>query len=138
MDSKKKSISDFKIGMTESYSQTITDSDVKAFAAFSGDRNPVHMDEEFAENSRFKGRIAHGLLSASFFSAIFGMRIPGSGCVYVSQSLSFKRPVYVNDTVTATVEIIGINLEKKRIFFSTICTVRGKTVIDGMAELYLP
>lgn len=132
------SIKDLKIGMSESYAQTITDSDIKSFAGFSGDRNPMHLDEEFATNSRFKGRIAHGLLPASFFSAIFGTRIPGPGCVYVSQSLNFKRPIYINDTVKATVTITDIDQKRKRIFFSTICTVRGKIVIDGTAELFLP
>ncbi|OQS42656.1 acyl dehydratase [Chromobacterium haemolyticum] len=124
--------------MSESYSQTITDSDIKAFAGLSGDRNPVHLDEDFASNSRFKGRIAHGFLSASFFSAIFGTKIPGPGCVYVSQSLNFKRPVYLNDTVVATVTVSGIDIERRRVTFLTLCTVRGKTVIDGVAELFIP
>jgi len=83
----KLSIEEIKEGMEASYSQTITDTDIKQFAGLSGDRNPVHMDEEYAQNSRFKKRIAHGMISSSFFSALFGTKIPGEGCVYVAQSL---------------------------------------------------
>lgn len=126
------------IGMQVSYSQTVTDSDIKAFAGISGDRNPVHLDEAYAESSRYKKRIAHGLMTASYFSALFGTKIPGEGCVYVSQSLQFKRPVYIGDTVTATVEVTNINLEKKRVFFKTTCKVKNKVVTDGEAELFVP
>ncbi|AXH14488.1 acyl dehydratase [Malaciobacter mytili LMG 24559] len=127
-----------EIGMSVSYSQTITDSDIKSFSGISGDRNPIHLDEVYAENSKYKKRIAHGLLTASFFSALFGTKIPGEGCVYVSQSLNFKRPVYINDTVTAIVEVIKIDKIKRRVFFKTVCKVRNKIVTDGEAELYVP
>lgn len=126
------------IGMTASYSQTITDADIKTFAGLSGDHNPVHVDQHYAENSRFKKRIAHGLISASFFSQIFGTKLPGYGCVYVSQNLQFLRPVYINDTVIAVVEVSSINLNKRRVLFKTYCTVNGKKVIDGNAEIYIP
>ncbi len=131
-------IEEIKKGMEVSYSQTITDADVKAFAGISGDNNPVHMSDEYAEKSRFKKRIAHGLMSASYFSALFGTKIPGEGCVYVSQSLQFKRPVFLGDTVTATIIVTNIDLEKRRVFFRTLCKVRNKIVIDGEAELYVP
>ena len=131
-------IEKIKIGMEVSYSQTITDTDVKAFAGISGDNNPVHMSEEYAEQSRFKKRIAHGLISASYFSALFGTKLPGEGCVYVSQSLRFKKPVYLGDTVTATVIVKDIDLNKRRVYFRTICKVKNKIVIDGEAELYVP
>jgi 3-hydroxybutyryl-CoA dehydratase len=131
-------IDKLQVGMTERYEQTITDADVKAFAGLSGDNNPVHMSEEYAEKSRFKKRIAHGLLSASFFSAMFGTKLPGNGCVYVSQSLNFRRPVYIGDTVEATVEIFKIDKEKSRVFFKTVCKVKNKVVIDGEAEIFLP
>ncbi len=125
-------------GMRVSYSQTITDSDIKAFAGLSGDHNPVHVSDIYAEQSRFGKRIAHGLMSAGFFSALFGTRLPGPGCVYVSQSLQFKRPVYINDTVVATVEVIRIDRERRRVFFNTECTVGIKKVITGNAEIYIP
>ena len=131
-------IEEIKKDMEASYSQTITDADIKSFAGLSGDNNPVHMSDEYAENSKFKKRIAHGLISASFFSALFGTKIPGIGCVYVSQSLQFKRPVYLNDTVTATVIVKDVDLNKRRVFFRTICKVKNKIVIDGEAELFVP
>ncbi len=124
--------------MEVSYSQTITDADIKDFAGISGDRNPVHMDEEYAKNSRYKKRIAHGMITASYFSALFGTKIPGEGCVYVAQSLRFKRPVYLGDTVTASVIVTSVDFLKKRVFFQTICKVKNKIVTDGEAELYVP
>jgi 3-hydroxybutyryl-CoA dehydratase len=132
------SFEELAIGMEASYSQTVTDADIKAFAGISGDNNPIHMSDEHAEQSRFKKRIAHGLISASYFSALFGTKIPGPGCVYVSQTLSFKKPVYIDDTVTATVTIKKINREKRRIFFITACKVKQEIVLDGEAELYVP
>jgi 3-hydroxybutyryl-CoA dehydratase len=132
------SIEELTIGMKISYSQTVTDADIKAFAGISGDNNPVHMSDEYAEKTRFKKRIAHGLISASYFSALFGTKIPGPGCVYVSQTLSFKKPVYIDDTVTATVTIKKIDREKRRVFFITVCKVKHEIVLDGEAELYVP
>ena len=132
------SFEDIQIGLTASYSQTITDSDVKNFAGISGDHNPVHVDEVYAEKSRFGKRIAHGLMSASFFSALFGTKIPGPGCVYVEQSLKFLRPVFIGDTVTALVEVTNIDHANRRVFFSKVCTVKNKKVIIGNAELYVP
>lgn len=132
------SIEDIEIGMKASYSQTITDLDIKAFSLVSGDNNPIHIDDNYAEKSRYKKRIAHGMLTASFFSALFGTKIPGEGCVYVSQSLKFKRPVYLGDRVTATVEVINLDLGKKRVFFKTTCSVKNKVVTDGEAEIFIP
>ncbi len=131
-------IDEICVSMSASYSQTITDADIKSYAGISGDNNPVHMSEEYAAESRFGKRIAHGFISASFFSALFGTRIPGPGCVYVSQSLNFKRPVYIGDTVTASVIVTNIDKDKKRVFFNTVCKVKGKIVIDGEAVLYIP
>jgi 3-hydroxybutyryl-CoA dehydratase len=127
-----------EVGMTECYEQTITDADIKAFSGISGDNNPVHVSEEYAVKSRYKKRIAHGMLSASFFSALFGTKLPGSGCVYVAQSLRFRRPVYLGDTVKATIQVLKIDIENSRVFFSTVCTVKGRVVIDGEAEIYMP
>ncbi len=131
-------IEEIKVGMTASYSQTITDADVKAFAGVSGDHNPVHLSEEYAKDSRFKDRIAHGLLTASFFSAIFGTKLPGEGCVYAGQNLQFKRPVYLGDTVVAKVTVTAVDVLKKRVTFETVCTVKGKPVTTGTAEIFIP
>ncbi|MNH23457.1 MaoC family dehydratase [Pseudomonas putida] len=131
-------IEKISVGMTVSYSQTISDSDIKAFAGISGDHNPVHVDAEYAANSRFGKRIAHGLMSAGFFSALFGTRLPGPGCVYVSQSLNFKRPVYIDDTVVAQVTVTEVNLKSNKVSFETTCKVKNKVVITGSAEIYIP
>lgn len=131
-------IEEIEIGMSASYSQTVTDADIKAFAGISGDRNPVHVDEDYAEQSRYKKRIVHGMMTASYFSALFGTKIPGEGCVYVAQSLQFKRPVYMGDTVTATIEVTKIDVDKKRVFFKTTCKVKNKIVTDGEAEIFIP
>lgn len=131
-------IEEIKVGMKVSYSQTITDADIKAYAGLSGDHNPVHVNQEFAEQSRYGKRLAHGMMSIGFFSALFGMRLPGPGCVYVAQSMKFKRPVYIDDTVTAVAEVTDVCLDKKRVFFSTNCYVKSKIVISGDAEIYIP
>jgi len=132
------SIEEIRIGMEVSYIHTITDADVREFSEISGDKNPIHLNDEYAKKSRFKKRIAHGLMSASYFSALFGTKLPGEGAIYVSQSLQFKRAVYLGDTVTATVIVKGIDLNKRRVFFRTVCKVKNKIVIDGEAELYIP
>ena len=131
-------INEIKIGMSESYSQTISEADVKAYAGISGDRNPVHMDDEYAGKSRYKRSTAHGMISSSFLSALFGTKLPGPGCVYVNQSLNFKRPVYIGDTVTAIITVTKIDEIKSRVYFDTVCKVKNKIVIDGQAELYIP
>lgn len=131
-------IDEIEVGMSASYSQTITDADIKAFSGISGDKNPVHMDEVYAQGSRFERRIAHGMLSASFFSALFGTQLPGPGCVYVSQNLKFRRPVYIGDTVTATIEVASVDMESRRVFFKTYCKVGRSKVILGDAEIYIP
>ena len=135
---KKYDLDEIEVGMSASVTKTITDADVRDFADLSGDHNPVHLDEGYAQQSRYKRRIAHGLLSSSFFSALFGTELPGQGCVYASQSLRFKRPVYINDIVVATVTVTGIDKARKTVRFSTICTVNNKKVIDGSAEIFIP
>ena len=127
-----------KVGMSAKYSQTIKDTDIKKFAEVSGDHNPVHLDDNYVSKSRFKKRIVHGLLLGSFFSALFGTKMPGPGCVYVKQTFNFKRPVYLGDTVIATVTVTSIDKIKRRVLFDTICEVKNKTVINGYAELYVP
>ena len=138
IDFKEFDIGEIKVGMTASSSHVITDGDVVSFAEISGDKNPAHLDQEFAATTRFKKRIAHGLMSSSYFSALFGTQLPGRGCVYVSQNLNFKRPVHIGDEVTASIEVTGIDQEKRRVFFNTVCKVKNKIVIDGVAEIYIP
>ena len=125
-------------GMSASMSHVVTEEDIRKFADVSGDHNPVHPDEEYASQSRFGRRIAHGLFGASFFSGLFGTKLPGRGCVYASQNLKFRRPVYIGDTVLATVTVISVDVPRKRVLFSTVCSVDGKEVILGDAEIFIP
>lgn len=128
-------LEDLQIGMSESYSKTVSEADIVAFANVSGDTNPVHMDEAFAAASPFKGRIAHGMLSAAFISTVFGTRLPGPGCIYISQALRFKAPVRIGDTVVAAVTITEIDTAKRRVKFACECRVGDTVVIDGEAVL---
>ncbi len=129
---------DLTVGMNAAVSRTVSEADILLFAGVSGDTNPVHLDEEFAASTMFGGRIAHGMLSAGLISAAFGTRLPGPGCIYLSQNLKFKAPVKVGDTVVARVTVKELKVEKRRAVFSTVCTVRGAVVLDGEAELLVP
>ncbi|MCE5255755.1 MAG: MaoC family dehydratase [Spirochaetaceae bacterium] len=129
---------EIKLGMKARFAKTVTEADIANFAGVSGDFNPVHVDEEFASTTRFKGRIAHGMLSAAFISTVFGTKLPGPGAIYVSQNLKFKAPVRIGDTVTAEVQVIDLTQEKNLVTFKTVCTVRGKVVVDGEAVLLVP
>lgn len=129
---------DLEIGMSAAIGHTVNDADILMFAGVSGDTNPVHLNNEFAESTMFEGRIAHGMLSASFISAVFGTKLPGPGCIYLAQSLKFKAPVKVGDTVVARVTVCELVREKRRVIFDTVCTVRGKVVLDGQAEIFVP
>ena len=126
-------LEDLKVGMTACYARTVTEADVVLFAGISGDTNPVHLNEEFAKETLFQGRIAHGMLSASFISTVLGTKLPGPGCIYVSQNLKFRAPVRSGDTVSATATIVDIVLEKKRVIMQTICSVKEKIVLEGEA-----
>ena len=124
---------DLQVGQTASMGKTITDADILLFAAVSLDTNPVHMDADAAAASVFKERVAHGMLSAGLISAVMGTRLPGNGTVYLEQTLRFRRPVRVGDTVTATVEVTSLDPAKRQATLRTVCTARGKVVIDGEA-----
>jgi 3-hydroxybutyryl-CoA dehydratase len=126
-------IEDLAPGMSASFSKTITEADIVLFAAVSGDNNAVHINEEFARGTRFGGRIAHGMLSASVISAAIAGRLPGPGTIYLGQNLRFKAPVRPGDTVHAVVTVKEIVPEKQRVTLSTVCSVDGKTVIEGDA-----
>ncbi len=129
---------DLSVGQSAEFARTVTEADITAFATVSGDFNPVHVDEDYARTTPFKGRIAHGMLSAAFISTVFGMKLPGPGCVYVSQLLNFKRPVRIGDTVTARCEVTALVPAKKFATFRTTCSVAGKVVVDGEATLMVP
>jgi 3-hydroxybutyryl-CoA dehydratase len=126
-----------KVGQSESYARTITDADIVLFAGVSGDDNPVHLNEVYAQTSMFKGRIAHGMLSASYISTVIGTRLPGPGTIYMGQTLKFRAPVRVGDTVTATVTVREIDEVKRRLTLDTVCTVDDKPVIEGEALVML-
>ena len=129
---------DLSLGMSESYTRTIKDADIQQFAEMSGDTNPAHLDEEFAATTRFEKRIAHGMLSASFISTLVGTKLPGPGCLYMSQTLKFRAPVYISDEVTATVSITDLNERRGYVTFSTTCTVGDTDVIRGEAMMLVP
>jgi len=129
---------DLTIGQSASTGKTITEADILLFAAVSTDVNPVHMNAEMAAGTIFKERIAHGMLSAGLISAVLGNQLPGPGTVYLAQSLRFRAPVKIGQTVTATVEVLSLDAEKKRATFKTVCTVDGKPVIEGEATVMVP
>ena len=128
-------IEDLKVGMQASFTKTITDADISMFVGVSGDNNAIHIDEEFASTTPFKGRIAHGILTASIISAAIANRLPGPGVIYMGQNLRFKAPVRPGDTVKATVTVKEIDLAKGRVSMTTVCTVKDTVVIDGDALL---
>ena len=129
---------ELSVGQSAVYARTVTEADILMFAGVSGDYNPVHINEELAASTMFGGRIAHGMLSAAFISTVFGTKLPGPGCIYVSQSLKFKAPVKIGDTVMARVEITALAPEKKFATFKTQCLVGDKVVLDGEATLMVP
>ena len=128
-------VEDLSVGMSAETAKTITDADLVLFAGVSTDVNAVHMDEEFGKTTMFGGRIAHGMLSASLISAVLGNRLPGPGCIYMSQSLRFRAPVRPGDTVRAKVTVKEVIADKGRVVIDTVCTVGDKVVIDGEAVL---
>ncbi len=131
-------IEDLQEGMTAVFGKTITDADILMFAGVSGDTNPVHLNEEFAAGTAFQGRIAHGMLTASLISTVLGTKLPGPGCVYLSQNLKFLAPVRVGDTVRAEVIITAIDRLRRRVTFATACKVGGKSVLEGEAVTVVP
>jgi 3-hydroxybutyryl-CoA dehydratase len=129
---------DLAPGMSATFAKTITEADIVLFARASGDNNAIHINEEFAQATPFKGRIAHGMLTASVISAAIAGRLPGPGTVYLGQNLRFKAPVRPGDTVQATVTVKELVAEKRRVALTTVCTVKGKVVIEGDALVMVP
>ena len=131
-------LDELRIGMSRSISKIITDDLIESFADVSEDRNPIHLDDEAGKASIFGERIAHGMLSASLFSALIGERLPGHGSIYVTQSLRFLAPVKVGDEVTATVTVSDILAERKRVTLTCEAKVEEKLVITGEAMVLAP
>ncbi|MFT6558097.1 MaoC family dehydratase [Sneathiella sp.] len=126
-------LEDLSVGMQAQYAKTVTEADIILFSGVSGDTNPVHLNAEFAAQTMFKERIAHGMLSASFLSTIFGTKLPGPGAIYMNQNLNFKAPVCIGDTVVAEVTLREIN--GKRVSFDCKCSIGDTVVLDGEATL---
>lgn len=129
---------ELSVGQTAEMSRVVGAADIEAFAEVSGDNNPVHLDEAYASTTTFGERIAHGMLSAGYISALLGTRLPGPGVIYLSQSLRFRRPVRIGDLVVARVTITQLDEAKARATLETVCEVGGKTVIDGEALVIAP
>jgi len=131
-------VQDLQPGMSASTAKTVTEADIILFAGISTDVNPAHLDEEYAKGTMFGGRIAHGMLSAGFISAVLANKLPGPGTIYLSQTLKFKAPVRPGDTVKATVTVKEVNVAKNRVVLDTVCTVGDKVVIEGECQMMPP
>jgi 3-hydroxybutyryl-CoA dehydratase len=129
---------DLAVGQTAEMSRVVGAADIEAFAEVSGDNNPVHLDEDYAKTTTFGERIAHGMLSAAYISAILGTRLPGPGAIYLSQSLRFRRPVKIGDLVVARVTVKTLDDSRAHVTLDTACEVSGKTVVDGEALVIAP
>ena len=134
-----RTIDTINIGDSASVSKTVTETDVYLFAGITGDLNPAHVNDEVSSKTMFKGRIAHGMLSAGFISAVLGMYLPGPGTIYLGQELKFTKPVKFGDTVTATATVVEKMDDKNIIKLETVCTNQnGDVVIKGMATVMPP
>lgn len=131
-------ISEIKIGTEITVKKIMTEELINLFSEISNDKNPIHLDNEFAKKSRYKKRLCYGMLAASLFSGIFGTKLPGSGCVYKSQSLKFLRPIHIDDLLFATVVVKELDIKKKIVKFDTFCKVNNKKVISGSSEIFIP
>lgn len=132
------SIEDLSVGMSALFAKTVTEADIVLFAGISGDINPVHLNHEFATETMFEGRIAHGMLTASFISTVIGTKLPGPGAIYLKQNLNFRAPVRAGDTVRARATIKEVIAEKNRIVMDTVATVGDTVVLDGEALIMVP
>ena len=124
---------DLSLGQMAEASRVVGMSDIEAFAAVSGDTNPVHLDEGYAQTTTFKTRIAHGMLSGAYISAMLGTTLPGPGAIYLSQSLRFRRPVRIGDAVVTRATVSALDETRGHVTLATLCQVEGKTVVDGEA-----
>ena len=126
------------VGMEATHKKIIHSQDVSGFAAISDDFNPIHFEDEYAQAMGFGKRIAHGMISSSIFSGIYATKMPGPGCLIMSQSFKYKKPVYIGDEITATVRVSSININRGVLKFLTTCETGGELVITGEAQIYVP
>ena len=126
---------DLTVGQSAEIVRVVGAADIEAFAAVSGDINPVHLDEAYAASTPFGGRIAHGMLAAAYISAVLGTKLPGPGAIYLSQTMRFRRPVRIGDAVTARVTVKALDEAKAHVTFETVCLVGAKAVVDGEAMI---
>lgn len=131
-------LEDLHIGMEASHEKTVEEKDVIAFANLTGDHNPVHLDEEYAQATMFRSRIAHGMLTASLLSAVLGMKLPGPGAIYLSQSIRFRAPVRSGDRVRASARITALDHARRRATLACACSVGSEIVLDGEAVVMVP
>jgi 3-hydroxybutyryl-CoA dehydratase len=131
-------IDDLTVGMTDVYVRTVTETDIVQYSQISGDDNPLHVNEEFAKQTIFKGRIAHGMLTCGYISAVLGTKLPGPGCAYLNQNLNFRAPVRIGDTVQTRVTIKDVDNDTNNVITDVICSIGEKVVIDGVATLWVP
>ena len=131
-------VEDLEVGMARSLTKVITDQDIEMFAAVSTDHNPVHLDDSYAEDTIFEGRIAHGMLTAGLISAVIGEQLPGHGTVYLGQTLKFMAPVRPGDAVEARVEVLSIDYARRRVQLKTEARVGETTVLKGEATVLAP
>ena len=129
---------ELEVGMCRTLTKEVTDRDIELFAEISTDRNPVHLDDEYANATMFKGRIAHGMLTAGLISAVIGEQLPGHGTIYMGQNLAFKAPVRPGDVVTAEVTVMDVDPARGRATLKTECLVDGKAVLTGEAKVLAP
>ena len=129
---------DLRLGQKASFGKTITEADIVLFAAVTGDTNPMHLNADYAKDTIFGERIAHGMLAAGLITKVLGTQLPGPGTIYMSQTLKFRAPVRIGETVTATVEVVALHPEKHRATLRTVCAVRGEPVLEGEAFVSVP
>ncbi len=132
-------VDELKVGDRAEFAKTISESDVYLYAGVTGDMNPAHINQAYAEKTFFKGRIAHGMLLGGFISAVIAMKLPGPGSIYLKQELKFVAPARMGDTITASVEVMEVYPEKNRIALRTTCVNQdGELIVDGQAQISPP
>tara|TARA_R110002096_G_scaffold223545_5_gene412881 strand:+ start:331 stop:813 length:483 start_codon:yes stop_codon:yes gene_type:complete len=131
-------IEELKPAMTAVYVRTVTETDIVQYSQISGDDNPLHVNEEFAKQTAFKGRIAHGMLTCGYISAVLGTKLPGPGCAYLNQNFNFRAPVRIGDTVQTRVTVREVDIDTNKVICDVVCSIGEKVVIDGVATLWVP